>query len=195
MRVIALFPVLSAVAAASLCVAGCDSQKPEQPQPEASAPRPPQGMGKVDVSHRGEAAPTTPFLRPDGGPVALSAFRGRPLLVNLWATWCAPCVAEMPTLDRLAGERAGAFKLLSVSQNMEGRRAVDPFFAKGGFKALEPYLDKENVLMRALKADTLPLTVFYDARGREQWRVTGSMDWAGARARKLLDDTLKTPGI
>lgn len=177
----------------ALMAAGCDRKKEAAGQPAAEEAGPPREMGKVDVSHRGEAAPTTPFLGPDGGPATLQSFRGKPLLVNLWATWCAPCIREMPTLDRLAADRAGDFRLLAVSQDIAGKREVDPYFAKARFTTLRPYLDKQNVLMTALALDTLPITIFYDARGREQWRVVGGMDWAGARAKKLLADTLHAP--
>lgn len=177
---------------AALALAACNRQEPAAPQQEATAPAAPaaEEAGKVDLSHKGEAAPAVPFLRPDGGPATLPGFRGKPLLVNLWATWCAPCIREMPTLDRLAGERADDFQLIVVSQDIAGKRAVDPFFAKSGFKALTPYLDKQNVLMTELTLDTLPITIMYDARGREQWRVIGAMDWKGEQARKLIDEAL-----
>lgn len=192
LRAIAPLPILLL----GLACAACDKQKASAPQPAAPTgdAGPPQEMGKVDVSHRGEAAPATPFLGPDGGPATLPRFRGRPLLVNLWATWCAPCVREMPTLDRLAKDRAADFQLVAISQDIAGRRDVLPYFAKAGLVSLQPYLDKQNVLMEALKLDTLPVTIFYDRRGREQWRVVGSMDWAGPRAKKLLDDALNPPG-
>ena len=196
LRAVTLLPLLGA----ALALVACDRQKADAPQQNATAETgaaaeaPTPDTGRVDVSHKGEAAPAVPFLRPDGGPATLTGFRGKPLLVNLWATWCAPCIKEMPTLDRLAQERADDFQLIVVSQDIGGKRAVDPFFAKSGFKALQPYLDKQNVLMTEMKLDTLPITIFYDARGREQWRVIGSMDWAGERAKKLIDDSLAGAG-
>jgi len=148
-------------------------------------------MGALDIAQRGMDAPAMPFLSPDGGPATLSQFRGKPLLVNLWATWCAPCVSEMPTLDALAAREKDRLQVIVVSQDMAGKRAVAPFFAKAGFKMLQPYLDKENVLMLALKRETLPITIFYDAKGKEQWRVTGAMDWSSERAKTLIDGALK----
>ena len=135
-----------------------------------------------------------PFVGPDGGPATLAQFRGKPLLVNLWATWCAPCVAEMPTLDALALREQERLTLIVVSQDMAGKREVDPYFAKARFANLQPYLDKQNVLMEALKTDTLPTTVFYDAKGKEQWRVIGAMDWQGERAKTLIEGALNPPG-
>ena len=172
-------------------VAACDKPKPGQPQADAtpSAESGPQA-GLVDVSKKGMDAPAKPFLGPEGGPATLATFRGKPLMVNLWATWCAPCVAEMPTLDALAGEEKGRLNLIVVSQDLAGKKEVDPFFAKNKFQNLQPYLDKENVLMEALKTETLPTTIFFDAKGKEQWRVVGAMDWRGERAKKLIDDAL-----
>ncbi len=177
--------------AALVLLGGCDKQKPPQPQAEADSV---ESIGKVDISHRGEAMPAVPFLGPDGGPATLTGFRGRPLLVNLWATWCGPCVKEMPTLDTLAGREADRFRLMVVSQDMAGKREVDPYFAKARFAHLLPYLDKQNVLMEALKTDTLPTTIFYDAAGKEQWRVLGNMNWSGERAKTLIDGALNPPG-
>lgn len=173
----------------ALALGACDKEKSQSPQADAKEP-----IGKVDISHAGQQAPAIPFEGPDGGPATLATFRGKPLIVNLWATWCAPCVHEMPTLDALAGREKDRLQLIVVSMDMAGRRAVDPYFAKAGFNALRPYLDKQNVLMEALKTDTLPTTLFYDAHGREQWRVVGSMDWSGERAKTLIEGALNPPG-
>lgn len=176
----------------ALSIAGCDKPKPTQPQADAGAPAEP--IGKVDVSTRGQAAPAMPFVGPDGGPATLATFRGKPLMVNLWATWCAPCVSEMPTLDALAGREKDRFRLIVVSQDLAGKREVDPFFAKNKFANLQPYLDTKNVMMTALKTDVLPTTIFYDAAGKEQWRVSGAMDWNGERAKTLIEGALNPPG-
>ncbi|MET0270366.1 MAG: TlpA disulfide reductase family protein [Sphingomonas sp.] len=170
----------------------CDKQEPKAPQGTAAETN--ETIGKVDIANAGKQAPAIPFNGPGGGPATLAAFRGKPLLVNLWATWCGPCVREMPTLDALAVREADRFRTIVVSQDLQGQEVVAPFFAKQTFKALEPYVDTKNVLMTALATDTLPTTIFYDAAGREQWRVTGAMDWQGERAKTLIDGALNPPG-
>ena len=143
--------------------------------------------GRLDRSFAGTAAPASSFQDPDGETVSLADFRGKPLLVNLWATWCAPCIAEMPTLDGLAGREKG-LQVLAVSQDMEGKEKVDAFFAQRSFDRLEPYIDPKLSLMMELKVDTLPTTILYDAEGREVWRMTGMEDWEGKRAAGLLQE-------
>lgn len=177
----------------ALSIAACDKPKPTQPQADAGG-APAEPIGKVDISTRGQQAPAMPFVAPDGGPATLATFRGKPLMVNLWATWCAPCVSEMPTLDALAGREKDRFRLIVVSQDLAGKREVDPFFAKAKFANLQPYLDTKNVMMTALKTDVLPTTIFYDAAGKEQWRVSGAMDWNGERAKTLIEGALNPPG-
>ncbi len=186
-----------------LALAGCDRQKAAEPQGNAGAaaaaptPTPPGNAaapghpryptGRLDRSHAGTAAPDTAFEDGNGRPVRLSAFRGRPLLVNLWATWCGPCVVEMPSLDALAERQGEAVKVLTISQDAtDGRRKVADFFAARNFRRLEPYLDSRMDLMMGLRLDTLPTTILYDAQGREVWRMTGMADWSGERAARLL---------
>ena len=179
--------------------AGCDRQSPppEQanavaadevaPAPDEAAPAgsaigAPSPAGKVDRSHKGEAAPSASFADPAGKSVTLAAFVGKPVLVNLWATWCGPCVAEMPTLDALAG--TGAVRVVAVAQELQPEK-VAPFFAERKFQHLQPYLDGKLGLSTALGAN-LPMTILYDAAGKEVWRVTGGFDWNAAEARKLV---------
>lgn len=173
-------------------LAGCDKQQPQAPQGTVAETS--ESIGKVDIANAGKPAPAVPFANPQGGPATLATFRGKPLMVNLWATWCGPCVREMPTLDALAEREAGRFKTIVVSQDLQGQQVIAPFFARQKFKALEPYADTKNVLMTALQTDTLPTTIFYDAAGKEQWRVTGAMDWSGERAKKLIEGALNPPG-
>jgi thiol-disulfide isomerase/thioredoxin len=160
-------------------------------QPGWSGPGEAAAMGKLDRSHSGSAAPATAFEDSEGAPASLADFRGRPVLLNLWATWCAPCVAEMPTLDRLAAREADRIQVLTVSQDLNGRDKVEAFFAKQGYRNLETWLDPQMALMTELKADTLPTTILYDAQGRELWRVVGMEDWESGRAALLLKEGLK----
>ena len=202
--VIFLLPGLAMACA----LGGCDRQKAAEPQGNGAnaaagaAPAAPGGAGgnaagnaaahspyptgRLDRSHGGTPAPDLAFEGPDGRPVRLSAFRGRPLLVNLWATWCGPCVVEMPVLDRLAGGQAGdGLQVIAISQD-NGRQKVTDFFAARSFQRLQPYLDTRMDLMMTLGTGTLPTTILYDSQGREVWRMIGMADWQGERVARLL---------
>ena len=181
------------VAAAALGLAGCDRQSGGEPQGNAAAPAPAAGnaattypTGRLDRSHAGTPAPTVQFHDPDSEPATLADFRGKPLLVNLWATWCAPCVVEMPSLDRLAAREGDRLQLLALSQDIEGREVVARFFQERSLRNLEPYLDDQMAFMTSLRISTLPTTILYDSEGREVWRMTGMADWESERIQGLL---------
>jgi thiol-disulfide isomerase/thioredoxin len=176
------------LALGALASAGCDRQKAGEPQGEApsNAAAPSAPAGRLDRSHAGTPAPAVRFEDPDGAPATLADFRGRPLLLNLWATWCAPCIAEMPALDRLAGREGERLQVVAVSQDIEGRDKVARFFEERGLAHLDPYLDDGMALMTALRLQTLPSTILYDAEGREVWRMTGPAEWDGEEARRLI---------
>ena len=161
------------------------AQAPDQPAWQGPSGAQAAPTGRLDRSHAGTRAPTATFEDPEGNLVSLSDFRGKPLLVNLWATWCAPCVVEMPTLDSLA-EREERVHLLAISMDPDGRDKVTAFFEERNFGALEPFLDNELKLMPELGVSTLPTTILYDSDGRELWRMTGMEDWRSPRSARLI---------
>jgi len=176
----------------ALGIAGCDKAKQDNEQASAgnnaatpAFPTAPQADG-VDRSHKGEAMPAMPFAQPGGAPATLSSFRGHPALVNLWATWCAPCVKELPALDQLAANSTGKMAVVAISEDMNGDADVQPFWKSHGIKALTAYTDKANKLMTAVGAAELPVTVLYDSKGKEVWRVAGGKDWTGPEMAKLI---------
>lgn len=190
------FPVRSLIVCLPLLVilgtAGCDKPKPSTEQASASASMPISGApavpqpDRVDRSHKGTQMPAMPFAAPGGAPATLASFRGHPVLVNLWATWCGPCVKELPALDALASRETGKMAVVAVSQDMGGDKQVQPFWKGRQVKALTPYTDPKNELMTAIGAAELPTTVLYDAKGHEVWRTAGGLDWTGADAARLL---------
>ena len=169
-------------------IGGCDRQKADVQQGNeapAVAGVPTKG---VDRSHKGKPEPATVFKDPDGGDTSLADFKGSPVLVNLWATWCAPCVKELPTLDRLAQSHAidGDLGVIAVSQDMGPHNSVKAFLDKLGVKDLGAYQDPAMALSGGLQAEVLPTTILFNRDGREVWRYVGDLDWSGPEAAKLL---------
>lgn len=159
------------------------STSPDEATGPAAPARAP--VGGLDRGHAGQPAPTATFRTIDGKPETLARFRGHPLLVNLWATWCGPCLKEMPTLDALATAKGTALTVLPVSQDLDGAAKVAPYLAKSGFRTLKPALDPKTSLSLAYRAN-LPTSILYGSDGREVWRYTGDLDWTGAKATALL---------
>ncbi len=180
---IACLPLVAAFVAA-----GCDKAKPDGGQARVAAAAPAQAPSpdgsETSRAHKGLGLPAMPFDAPGGAPQTFGKWRGKPVLVNLWATWCAPCVRELPTLDALAAK--GAMPVVAISEDNGGDSQVQPFWKARGFRTLVANTDQHMRLMTALQIDTLPTTILFDAHGKEVWRVSGGMDWTGAEAAKLL---------
>jgi len=130
-----------------------------------------------------------PLRFQDGGerPVGLEDFRGRVVLLNLWATWCAPCIDEMPALERLQAALGGdAFTVVALSIDRQGRRLVEPFVQRLNLSRLPVYLDPSGASARALGVPGLPTTVLIDRDGRELGRIAGVAPWDGEAAANLI---------
>jgi len=112
-------------------------------------------------------------------PANLDTYKGKPLILNLWATWCAPCVKEMPSLARLAAEiKDQGVAVVAISEDRGGKFVVDPFLKEHQITGLPIYLDKTMSTGKAFKATTiLPMTLLIDANGNEIGRVYGDRDW------------------
>ena len=184
---------LSLTLVLSAClVAGCSREEPADPQEQAGE-QTAQGTltGEIDRSRAGELMPAVALVDPDGKQLNTAALSGKPVLLNLWATWCAPCVEEMPLLDGLAADYGDKLRVVVASQDLSGAEKVVPFFEKANFARLEPWLDRENALSTALGGDgVLPTTVLYDASGVEVARVVGGYDWQSAEAKALVDEAI-----
>ena len=170
---------------AALLAAGC-SKAEQPPANEAEAVAVAGLVQGIDRTNQGKPAPTVLFNDPDGEETSLAALRGKPVLLNLWASWCAPCVKELPTLDRLAVSKGASLTVAAVSQDSGPHPSVEAFLKTRGIQNLGSYHDPKMGLSGALGAEVLPSSVLFDAQGREVWRYVGDLDWTGAEAAKLL---------
>jgi len=138
-------------------------------------------------------APDVAFSNGDNATLGFKDFKGKVTLVNLWATWCAPCVKEMPSLEALKQARGGAdFDVVTISEDKTARKVVDPFFEKNDLKALPRYTDAESAVGRAFRVRGLPTTVLLDRDGNEIGRFEGGANWAGSDALALIDGAIKS---
>jgi thiol-disulfide isomerase/thioredoxin len=175
----------AAILGLALLAGGCDRQPgPDSQQPAAAKAE--KLSGVLDRSKAGEPLPDFTVKTTGGQELALPSLRGTPVLLNLWATWCGPCVIELPTLDKVAGERGDGLRVLTISQDAGQPEKVAGFLADKGGTNLEPWLDPDNDLSFHYATGTLPTTILYDAQGKEVWRYVGGMEWDSAEAATML---------
>lgn len=132
------------------------------------------------------------FQDGEGHQRTLADFRGKVVLLNVWATWCGPCRKEMPTLDRLQGALGGNdFEVVALSIDRGGLDTIRKFFGEIGVTHLATYVDTTGKAFRALAIVGLPTTVLIDRDGREVGRLVGPADWDTpdtiAFLRRLID--------
>ncbi len=137
--------------------------------------------------------PAVPISFTDAGGAAhqIGEFAGRGVVLNLWATWCVPCVAELPALAKLAAQVAGdGIVVLPLSSDRGGAAVVERFYRSHAIAGLGIWLDPQGSAGRALSARGVPTTLIIDRAGRERARLEGAADWAApdmlAAIRKLV---------
>ena len=139
---------------------------------------PPPQLDKFELTAGRPAVPDLAFEDGAGMPTSIAKFKGRVLLLNLWATWCAPCVAELPDLARtqsaLSQEK---FLVLPVDMEKLESAKVAAFLKEHDSEILPVYIDRNMAVMRGFEAFALPFTVLIDAEGREIGRASGPQDW------------------
>ncbi|MFB3149704.1 MAG: TlpA disulfide reductase family protein [Alphaproteobacteria bacterium] len=139
-------------------------------------------------------APLEAFAALDGTPVRLADFKGRVVLVNFWATWCPPCIREMPSLDRLqAALEDRGLAVLAVSIDRGGAKVIRPFAERLGLERLGLYHDSKAALFKAFGVTGLPTTFLIDRRGQIVGAYPGPAEWDGPEARALIEHYLRQP--
>jgi thiol-disulfide isomerase/thioredoxin len=184
------FRALLCAATCALAVAGCDKQSnaPTQPNLDAhasGAPAPQPTGGTFDTAHKGDPLPAVTISDPSGKKLDIASLKGKPVLINLWATWCGPCVAELPTLASLARSKGNALRVVTVSEDMKTDK-VPAFLKEKAGKDLPVWLDPNTALSSKYLLETLPTSIFYDADGKEVWRLVGAENWEGVDATTRL---------
>ena len=148
-------------------------------------------VAALGLAQPARAEPEIRFNAPDGTPTTLAAFKGRALLVNLWATWCVPCRKEMPALNALQ-QRQGGADFAVVAVNVDTARLDRPaaFLRENGIADLALYADPSADVLQALKAQGgllgLPTTLLIDRNGCELGRMAGPADWASPDAQAVI---------
>lgn len=144
--------------------------------------------------YKNPPAPLTDILFRDGNgdEVRLSDFQGKVVLLNLWATWCAPCREEMPALDRLAADlRSDQFDVVALAIDRAGIAGAKKFLDETNVKNLAVYVDKTARGGAALKAIGLPTTILIDDQGREIGRLAGPAEWDSEAAKAIINKALR----
>ena len=131
--------------------------------------------------------PALAFRNQAGAALNLEMFSGRIVLVNFWATWCAPCIREMPSLARLQ-RRLGSksFTVIALSEDRMGYDVITPFIAKHNLRQLPVFHDSKSQSLLTLKILGLPTSVLFDRNGRELGRLTGVAEWDSDEAAALI---------
>lgn len=148
-------------------------------------------LAALELTRPPRDLPEIRFVDGNGEERSLADYRGQGLVLNFWATWCAPCVREMPALDRLHAELQGAgVAVLALSADRGGGDVVERFYQKHEIENLKTLLDKNLATARTLDVRGLPTTLLIDSEGKEIGRLVGAVEWDAPDAVDLLRDCL-----
>jgi thiol-disulfide isomerase/thioredoxin len=156
---------------------GAAAQAPDEPEIKP---------GEFIAAASPQPAPEMSLTGLDGKAISLADFKGKFLIVNLWATWCAPCLKEMPSLGALEASEAPALKVLAISEDHGGADAVAPFLEKHDLARLTVALDPKSTALHALHLRGLPTSLVLDGDGRILGKVEGGADWSSDELRGVL---------
>jgi thiol-disulfide isomerase/thioredoxin len=157
---------------------------------EAAEERP----GNLVVHSSPRPLTTIQFEDEQGQTRSLAEFKGKVILLNIWATWCVPCRREMPTLDRLEAQLGGPdFQVVPVSIDRGGIDTIRKFYAETAVWKLAIYADRSGQVLRAVGAIGLPTTLIIDRDGQEVARITGPAEWDSAEIVQILRPLIAEP--
>ena len=160
----------------------------EKPADTAAAKPEPISIAMLETPR---PVPATVFKDAADADQTLANFNGKVLVVNFWATWCAPCVKEMPTLDALEAKLGGPdFQVLTISQDREGAKVAKPFVEKNQWTHLPLYVEAAGKFMKDTRLNGLPTSLIVDKHGNEVARVEGELDWNSPEVEKVLRDLM-----
>ena len=152
-------------------------------------------LAKFTLAKEPKPLPDLAFTDADDKPVRLADYKGKTVLLNFWATWCAPCVKEMPSLDKLQAEMGkDKFVVLPLSLDGPSKPKVAPFYADRKLANLGIYFDKGKKTMSTLDVSVLPTSVLIDPQGREIGRMEGDADWDKPEAIALMKAAVDSAG-
>jgi thiol-disulfide isomerase/thioredoxin len=172
--------LLSLALASGIAAAGNEAGNSERPR-----------LGEFILSSPPMPAPTISLVDLAGNTVSLSEFAGKLVLINLWATWCEPCLREMPSLERMQSRLVDKITVIAVSEDRGGSKAVEPFVEKLGLKSVKIYLDPKSAVGRAFKVEGLPTSLLIDREGKVLGRVEGAAEWDSPKLLGVLKSFLE----
>ena len=149
-------------------------------------------LGRIKFHAEPKPLTVSTFLDENGQETSLEAYRGSYVLLNFWALWCAPCVKEMPALNRLSGAIDGNFEVVTLATGRNARPAVDTFFADKELVHLPKLFDPKMKVARDVAARGLPVTLFIDPQGNEIARAEGDYEWDSAASQALIRGWIAT---
>ena len=146
------------------------------------------------MTSRLRPSPEVAWRDAGGQEVSLATFRGKVVMLNFWASWCSPCLRELPSINRLQARLGGdQFTVVALNVDRGGKSVASRYTRRLKLDKLELYLDQDNTTAKSMKLQSMPTTIIFDAKGREVGRLVGAAEWDMEEAVNLIKWFIDNP--